>query len=49
MVIKGMNSLKRKEEKAPAPDPTKKECPSCFTEIPIKAKRCPNYTSQLTV
>jgi large conductance mechanosensitive channel len=27
---------------------TTKECPFCFTQIPIKASRCPNCTSQLT-
>jgi large conductance mechanosensitive channel len=28
--------------------PTTKECPFCGTQIPIKATRCPNCTSQLT-
>lgn len=46
LLIKGMNSLKRKEEEAPA-DPTTKECPYCFTEIPIKATKCPHCTSNL--
>ncbi len=32
---------------APAPVATTKECPFCFSQIPIKAKRCPNCTSQL--
>ncbi len=27
--------------------PTTKECPHCFTSIPIKATRCPNCTSEL--
>jgi large conductance mechanosensitive channel len=46
MVIRGMNRMKRG---APAPPaaPTTKECPFCFTAIPVKAKRCPNCTSQL--
>ena len=35
-------------KKAPAPAaPTTKECPYCFTSIPIKATRCPNCTSEL--
>ena len=46
MLIKGMNSLQKKEEEAPA-DPTEKECPHCFTSIPIKATRCPHCTSEL--
>ena len=29
------------------PAPTTKECPFCFTNIPIKATRCPNCTSPL--
>jgi len=39
MVIKGMNSLKKAEETAPA-DPTTRDCPECLSEIPIAAKRC---------
>ena len=46
LVIRGMNRMKR-EAPAPAAAPTTKECPFCFTAIPIKAKRCPNCTSQL--
>jgi large conductance mechanosensitive channel len=29
-------------------DPTVKECPECASDIPIKAKRCPLCTSELT-
>jgi large conductance mechanosensitive channel len=46
IVIKQINRFKRKEE-APAAEPTTKECPRCFTLIPIKAMRCPNCTSEL--
>jgi len=28
--------------------PTTKECPFCYTNIPIRATRCPNCTSPLT-
>ena len=41
----------REEAKKPAPAPaapTTKDCPFCFTQIPIKAIRCPNCTSPLT-
>jgi predicted amidophosphoribosyltransferase len=24
-----------------------KTCPACFTDIPLKASRCPNCTSEL--
>ena len=47
LVIKGINHMKREEE-APAAEPTTKECPFCFTTIPIQASRCPNCTSQLS-
>lgn len=44
MLIWTMNNMK----KQPAPaDPTTKECPYCFTTVPIKATRCPHCTSQL--
>ena len=33
---------------APAAAPTTKECPFCYTQIPVKATRCPNCTSPLT-
>ena len=47
MIVKSANKAK-KEEEAPAPaEPTTKECPFCFTEISIKATRCPNCTSEL--
>ena len=46
IVIKQMNRFKKQEE-APVPEPTTKECPKCFTAIPIRAKRCPNCTSEL--
>jgi large conductance mechanosensitive channel len=34
-------------KKVEAPAPTTKDCPFCFTAIPIKASRCPNCTSEL--
>ncbi len=45
MLIKSMNSAKRKEEEAPAAEPTTKGCSQCFSDIPIKATRCPMCTS----
>lgn len=46
LIVKGINRLKR----APAPSaPTTKECPHCFTQIPIPATRCPNCTSDLSI
>jgi len=46
LVVRVVNRLRRKPEAAPAA-PTTKECPYCYTAIPIKATRCPNCTSQL--
>ena len=46
LMIKGIDKLMKK----PAPvtaEPITKECPHCFTTIPIKATRCPNCTSEL--
>jgi len=44
MLIRQMNRLKRQE---PAPAPSTKECPYCFSTIPIKATRCGYCTSDL--
>jgi large conductance mechanosensitive channel len=46
LLIRGINSMKRKEE-APAAAPTTKSCLFCTTAIPIKATRCPHCTSEL--
>jgi large conductance mechanosensitive channel len=43
MVVKGMNRMKR--DKPVEPD--KKDCPYCFSSIPVQASRCPNCTSEL--
>ena len=47
MIIRAANNAKKKEEPAPEPEPTTKDCPYCFTTISIKATRCPNCTSEL--
>jgi large conductance mechanosensitive channel len=46
LVIKGINRMKREKEAPPA-EPANKDCPFCFTAIPIRASRCPHCTSQL--
>lgn len=46
LVIRFINRMKRKEE-APKAEPTTKDCPYCFSIIPIKASRCPNCISEL--
>lgn len=47
LIVKAVNSLVRKEKDVPPEAPTSKDCPHCFTNIPIKATRCPNCTSEL--
>jgi large conductance mechanosensitive channel len=44
IVIRNINRLKRP---APAAAPTTKDCPYCFTAIPMQAVRCPNCTSDV--
>ena len=46
LLIRGINKLRRQEE-APPPVPTTKECTYCYSSIPIKATRCPHCTSEL--
>jgi large conductance mechanosensitive channel len=45
LLIRGINSMRRKEEATP--EPSTKECQFCASTIPIKASRCPQCTSQL--
>ena len=45
LVVKAANQMKKPE---PVAAPTTKDCPKCFTAIPIKATRCPNCTSEIT-
>ncbi len=44
LLVRVVNRLK--PEEAPAA-PTTRECPYCFSAIPVKATRCPHCTSQL--
>jgi len=46
LLVRTINKLRRQEE-APPPAPTTKECLYCFSSIPMKATRCPNCTSEL--
>lgn len=44
LVVKAANKMNRPAPKAAAGT---KDCPRCFTAIPVKATRCPNCTSEL--
>ena len=46
LMVKGVNRLRRPKP-APAAAPTTKDCPFCFSAVPIKATRCPHCTSEL--
>jgi large conductance mechanosensitive channel len=46
LLIRSINSIRRKEEAPPA-EPTTKDCSFCYSSIPIKATRCPHCTSEL--
>jgi large conductance mechanosensitive channel len=46
-IVRPIAKLSAKKVETPVA-PTTKECPFCFTNIPIKATRCPNCTSPLT-
>jgi large conductance mechanosensitive channel len=44
LVIRQMNRTRRP---APAAAPSTKGCPFCFSDIPVKATRCPQCTSEV--
>jgi large conductance mechanosensitive channel len=46
ILVKNVNKMKKQQEAPPA-EPTTKECPFCFSVIPIKAVRCGYCTSEL--
>ena len=49
LVIKPVNLMIDRFRLSPAsPSPATKTCPDCFTDIPAKARRCPNCTSELS-
>lgn len=43
VVNKAVNLGKKKEES----EPTTKDCPYCFSKIPVKATKCPHCTSDV--
>ncbi len=44
LVIRQLNHFKKKQESAPV---ITKECPYCFSQIPLKASRCGHCTSHI--
>ncbi|MDO8635412.1 MAG: large conductance mechanosensitive channel protein MscL [Dehalococcoidia bacterium] len=47
-VVRPITRMQAPKKAAEPVAPTTKECPFCFTNISIKAVRCPNCTSPLT-
>lgn len=47
LLIRAVNKLSAKQEVAEKAAPVTKQCPYCFSEINIKAVRCPDCTSDL--
>ena len=48
MLIKKINKV-RKQEEVQTSESTTRDCPFCFSAIPIKATRCPFCTSEIAV
>lgn len=47
VLIKNINRLKSSQKEATPSEPTIKDCPFCFTSIPIKASKCPACTADI--
>lgn len=45
LLVREFNKLTRKNKEAAVP--TTHECPYCLSQIPLKATRCPNCTSEV--
>ncbi len=47
LLVRAINRISQKLQMGSSA-PTTKECPYCISKIPIKAKRCPSCTSELS-
>jgi large conductance mechanosensitive channel len=49
LIVRPIAAMNARQKAAPVPAaaPSTKECTYCYTQIPIKATRCPNCTSEL--
>ena len=46
-LVRAVNRLQHLRGTPPTAAPTTKDCPYCFSSIPLKATRCPHCTSEL--
>ena len=47
LVVKPMMAIRRRNGQATTPPPPMAACPSCFTEVDLRASRCPACTDEL--
>ena len=47
LLVKGVNQLKKKNEPTEPQVPMTKDCPFCFSKIPIQAIKCSHCSSEL--
>lgn len=47
LLVRTVNRQRSAAPSAPTPAPATKECPFCCSQVPTKAVRCPQCTSQL--
>ena len=47
-VVLPVNKLNDRIHKGPPPEATTKECPECTSTIPLRARRCPYCTAELS-
>jgi large conductance mechanosensitive channel len=47
LLIKGLNKIQADKKAEEATSPTTKECPHCFSQIDIRATKCPNCTADI--
>ena len=49
IIVQWINKLHRRRDQGKDETPSTKACPFCYSTIPLKATRCPQCTSELTV
>lgn len=47
LIVRPIARMQARQKVAEPAAPTTKECPFCFSRIPVRATRCPSCTSQL--